>query len=388
MSNQNSNQNLTHTYVNVVSTNQPAWGGYTYIDFNTSGYCIHDVTLQFNLSAITGITASSALMQPSSCSAFKFFTNVTATNNNNVIDSIDSQANYLLSQMYTSYEDVQFLNVASGSPMSQLSRYNMGQTNTTYQVNLKSLFPQIKIECLNGNSFIRIAILLDTLNNLISQGTLVGTPLVTINSVSALFKVTKYSNELVQQKLFQLSKNPLMKTFNSVSYQPFVIQANSSTATISLSNFVGLNVQYIFFVVRPSSAITKNDGLVFSQTSFSQTSLVFASYNVLSATGKSVCGGLITSAQALYIYGKSMTLGNIMTDPIYGNVYTIFHTSDPVSTMVNMGGVYGYRQYSGSETLQLNLITTTAVALNVDIYASCTSIYKQTQNASIIKLIV
>ena len=83
-----------------------------------------------------------------------------------------------------------------------------------------------------------------------------------------------------------------------------------------------------------------------------------------------------------------MTLGNIMTDPIYGNIYTIYHTSDPISTMVNMGGVYGSRPYSGSEALQINLITTTAVALNVDVYASCTSVYKQTNNASIIKLLV
>ena len=77
-----------------------------------------------------------------------------------------------------------------------------------------------------------------------------------------------------------------------------------------------------------------------------------------------------------------------MTDPIYGNIYTIYHSSDPISTMVNMSGVYGSRLYSGSETLQINHITTTAVALNVDVYASCTSVYKQNQNASIIKLIV
>ena len=55
MSSQNQNQNLTHTYVNVVSTYQPAWGGYVYIGFNTPSYCIHDVTLQFNLSAVSGI---------------------------------------------------------------------------------------------------------------------------------------------------------------------------------------------------------------------------------------------------------------------------------------------------------------------------------------------
>ena len=83
-----------------------------------------------------------------------------------------------------------------------------------------------------------------------------------------------------------------------------------------------------------------------------------------------------------------MTLENIMTDSVYGNIYTIYHTSDPISTMVNMGGVYGSRLYSGSETLQVNLIATTAVALNVDVYASCTSVYKQNQNGSIIKLVV
>ena len=47
--NQNQNSNLTNTYVNVVSTNQTAWGGSTYIDFNTPLYCIHDVILLFNL---------------------------------------------------------------------------------------------------------------------------------------------------------------------------------------------------------------------------------------------------------------------------------------------------------------------------------------------------
>ena len=41
--NQHSNSNLTHTYINIVSTNQPAWGGSTYFDFNTPLYCIHKV---------------------------------------------------------------------------------------------------------------------------------------------------------------------------------------------------------------------------------------------------------------------------------------------------------------------------------------------------------
>ena len=61
---------------------------------------------------------------------------------------------------------------------------------------------------------------METLANIINQGTLGGTGIITINSVSALFKVTKYSNELVNSKLMQLSRAPILKTYNTVSYQP------------------------------------------------------------------------------------------------------------------------------------------------------------------------
>ena len=40
-----SNQNLTHQYINVISTNLPAWGSYVFIDLNVPNFCIHDVVL-------------------------------------------------------------------------------------------------------------------------------------------------------------------------------------------------------------------------------------------------------------------------------------------------------------------------------------------------------
>ena len=239
MSNQNQNQSLTHQYINVISTNLPAFGSYVFIDLNVPNFCIHEVVLQIALSSVSGITQNAALFLPALAPAYKFIQNITITNNNNILDVIDSSANHLMNQLYTSLEDSLFINTAAGPYNNALARYNMSLVPNTYQVVLKSFFPQIRPEILNQNASIRIAILLETLTNIVNQGALIGTPIVTINSISALCKVTKYSNELVNSKLAQLSRNPLLKTYNTLVYQPYVIQANQSTCTIPLSNFVG-----------------------------------------------------------------------------------------------------------------------------------------------------
>ena len=374
-----SNQNLTHQYINVISTNLPAWGSYVFIDLNVPNFCIHDVVLQFSLSGLSGITGgSAALTLPALAPAFKFIQNITITNNNNILDVIDGTANHLMNQLYTSFEDALFINTAAGPFNNALVRYNMSLIPNTYQLVLKSFFPQCRPEILNGNSSIRIAILLETLTNIVNQGVLIGTPVVTINSISALCKVTKYSNELVNSKLAQLSRNSLLKTYNTLVYQPYVIQANQSTCVIPLSNFVGQQIQSVYFVIRPSANINRAESFINQQ---------LINYNVLSATGESICGGLITNSQSLYIYGRTMTLGNFLCDSTYGNVYSWYHSSDIISTLTQSAQVFGSRTYNGSEALVLNFALT-AIPLNVDIYASVTSVYKQNPNASIIKLIV
>ena len=100
-------------------------------------------------------------------------------------------------------------------------------------------------------------------------------------------------------------------------------------------------------------------------------------------------GSPISSQQSLYVYNKSNTLGCFTAvDNTYGNVFTIFHTSDAISTMCNPGaGVYGQRAYNGSESLVLNFSSALAANVTVDIYASVTSMMKQS-NLGITKIIV
>ena len=146
---------------------------------------------QINVSAITGVTVSGLF--PCFCSAFKWFVSCNVSNNNNTIDIFDSQCNYFLNLIYTSYEDSFFVNNASGSYSSASSRFAMGQTTSTYQVPLRiGMFNQLRSELLNVNHNIRLSILMESLSNIINQSTLVGTPTATLNNVSLLLKVSKY----------------------------------------------------------------------------------------------------------------------------------------------------------------------------------------------------
>ena len=236
----NINNNVTnsqpeHSYITIQSTSIPSWSGYANFDLNVNNYVIHECTLLMNVGPLTGVTASSLLTLPSFCSAFKWFTQVNITNQNNSLDIYDSQSNYLMNQLFTSLEDSYFINAGAGQYNSLASRYALSQINSTWQVPLKcGIFNQIKTELLNNNHNIRVSILLDSLTNIVNQGTLTGTPACVINSFSLLIKVSKYDQITANNKLLQLTRQPVMKLYNTTAYQPYVANANSSQSIITL----------------------------------------------------------------------------------------------------------------------------------------------------------
>ena len=367
----NNNNQIQHSYLVLNTNNVSTWGGYSNIDVNLQGYVVHEATLQINVSAISGVTASGLF--PCFCSAFKFFVSCTVTNNNNVLDLFDSQSNYIINQLYNNYEDSVFINNASAPYNNASSRFAMSSTTSTYLVPLRiGIFNQARTELLNSNHSIRLSFLMETLTNIINQSTIVGTPVATLNSVSLLLKVSKYEQNIIQNKLLQLQRNPLCKLYNSYSYQPAIINSGATSAIVNLSNFAGLNIQYIFFVLRLSSALTKSEGFLFLNN--------LTNYSFLSSSGENLTGQPITGQQSLYVYNKSNTLGCFTAvDSTYGNVFSIFHTSDAISTMTQPGsGVYGQRAYNGSESLVLTFSSALGANVTLDIYASVTSMLKQT----------
>ena len=51
---------MKHESIIIPSTSAPTWGGYFVIDFREKNCILHDLTLQFNISALTGYTGSNA----------------------------------------------------------------------------------------------------------------------------------------------------------------------------------------------------------------------------------------------------------------------------------------------------------------------------------------
>ena len=252
--------NINHSYIQIQSTNTPNFSSYIYFDIANISHCIHDVIIQINTGPITGVTGGSiALGLPSMSSAYKWFTQCTITNANNTLAQFDSQSNYIMNQIFTSYEDVQFLNVGAGRVNDLQQRYTMSNAvgGTTWMIPIKELFQQLRPEILNTNGALRISLLMDSLTNILNSGNLSGIGSVIINSASLLIKISKYTQELTNMKLAALIKQPLMKTYNSTNYQPFTVPANSTQTICALSNFIGQNVQFLYFVIKPTS-LTKN----------------------------------------------------------------------------------------------------------------------------------
>ena len=170
----------------------------------------------------------------------------------------------------------------------------------------------------------------------------------------------------------QLQRNPLQQLYNSCAYQPSVINSGSTTAIITLSNFVNLNIQFIYFVIRLSSTLTKAEGMLFLNN--------LTNYSVLSSSGENLTTSPITPPQCLFVFNKTNTCGCFTAiDSTYGHGFTIYHSADAISTMMNPGSsVYGHRLYNGAESLQLNFNSALSANINVDIYGSVTSMLKQT----------
>ena len=158
-----------------------------------------------------------------------------------------------------------------------------------------------------------------------------------------------------------------------------MVGAGTSQTICSLSNFIQQNVQFIYFVIKPTS-LTKNDSVLFSNP--------ILNFSLVSASGENINGNsVITPAQSLLVFNRLNTAGFFSADSVYGNVFTIFFTSDVQSTINLQGGVYGSKLFIGSESLIINYTTPLLVPHQLDIYASCTSIYKQT-TTGMTKLVV
>ncbi len=90
---------MKHESIIIPSTSAPSWGGYFVIDFRERNCILHDITLQFNVSALTDYISTNKT-SPRYTPAYFWFSRIEIVQNNNVIYTIYANQQFISNQLF------------------------------------------------------------------------------------------------------------------------------------------------------------------------------------------------------------------------------------------------------------------------------------------------
>ena len=110
-----------HEIITIPSSSAPLFGGYCVLDLKEKNIEIHDLMLQLNTSAITGMSGSDASF-PCMSPAYFWFSRIEIAVNNVVMDTIFPDEQFIRHQLYYNNEDRRINNMSCGSYVSRPQR--------------------------------------------------------------------------------------------------------------------------------------------------------------------------------------------------------------------------------------------------------------------------
>ena len=161
---------MKHESIIIPSTSAPTWGGYFVIDFRERNCILHDLTLQFNISALTGYTGTNTT-SPRYTPAFFWFSRIEFVQNNNVIDTVYSNQQFLSNQLFNYDEQRALINLSCGLYSNTTQRATLAASANSYYVDLWTYFQQGHLPILSQKDDLQIRVYMDTLANNAVTGT-------------------------------------------------------------------------------------------------------------------------------------------------------------------------------------------------------------------------
>ena len=368
---------LKHEIIIIPSTNTPTWGSMFICDIREHNIKLHNITLQFNVSAISGLSGT-VTSYPNYNPAYCWFSRIEILQNSNVIDTIYPEEQFILQQFTNIDEDRVYINNGAGNYSSVSQRNSLATSVNNYYVNLRTIFDQTHMPLMTNNSDIQLRVYMDTLANQVNQSTLTGTAVSTINSVNVICKVTRMDQATSQNTLATLSKTPIHHLFHDLRFGQFnILNSAASTALstqIVLTPIVG-KVAMLFFVVRPVGSVTQLGQLKFTPVT---------SFSLLDSTSTNIVGGQdILSGLALNYLNKFWCQSSYSQETSIGltdnnaNVYCWSFSADPVQAF-NTGQLLGSKQFTGAEQLKINFNSGSVTSnFTVSVFAMCESAVEQ-----------
>lgn len=341
----------------VPSTNTPSWGAMFTVDYKEKGVTLHNLTLQFNLSAITVMT--SGMYVP----AQFFVDHIDYVMNGAIIDTYYPNDQFLQAQLFERDEDRALLNTAAGLYSSTSQRTTLAASASSYYLPLRDFFRQAKVITLLEQAHdLQLRVFLQPLAS-VTSGT--GTATASINSVNLLARVTRHRDSEIDAMKRAIALKPQTYRFNDLKQQSFTVNSGVTSTNIVLSAITG-PVSYLFFIVRPSASLTGNSAFAFTAIS---------SYELLNSSGHNIVGGQpISNSEALLVIGNDNCRSSYLAETALGvtnnnaNVYIYSFSADPADSAENAISM-GTHNFSGNEQLKITFTGSLGAAVQVDVYA-------------------
>ena len=369
------NTNLS-SWVPIISNQVPVFGSIVNWDISFPGKVL-DLQLILNTGPLVNAgVPSNVTFTPLMNSAFHWPILQQYNYGNNVLELANNHQNYILQMLYNHDQDIKFLQSSSGGSVAQ--RWALSNTNTTsnWNIPLRNFVNTLQVENLGIGHNFRLSITLDQLTNLCTPvlGTLT-IPTMTINSAILMVRMIRYDTQVINFKQLQLQKTVNYRDiFYNHLTQSSVVSTGSTMSTILLSNFTSSNVQFIYFTIRPTANLNRENVSTYVNN--------ITQFNLLSATNESLCGGPISSLMSLFVINKSMTQSSFVVDA-GASVFGYWHCLSPIAGMKFGGSPSGYRSYTGTESLQITWNGALTQPHQVDVYASTLSVFTQTMQSVI-----
>ena len=163
--------NLKSEVVIIPATSQPNWGSYFIFDVKERNVIISDITLNFNIGSISGLTGSVTNFPHFSPASF-FTTKVELVVNNVTVDTLYPVSNFISQQFFNHDEDRVYKNNMQGSYNSLPQRNTLATTTSNYYIKLRTFYNECHIPILSDSHNLQVRVYMDLLANLINPASL------------------------------------------------------------------------------------------------------------------------------------------------------------------------------------------------------------------------
>lgn len=357
--------------VTIQSSSVPLWGNSFTIDVREKDVLVRELTLQFNLSAITGAVGGRYVP------AQFFIQRIDYTQNGSIIDTFFPENQFLTQQLFCYDEDRALANCAAGVYSSVTQRITMASTQNYYYLPLFDFFKQAKgsMPLLENNHAVQLRVYLQPLANVTDETS--GVPVASIVACNLLLNCIRLREHEVASLKTDMFKSGLSFKYTDLKPQISQLVAGSASYSINLQSLTGPTA-FIYFVVRPTNELTGE-----KQYNF----MPISSFEIANSSGTNILGGqAITASQALLVDGNHYSKSTYFSETALGlvnngaNVYMYSFTADPEAA-IRDGQSNGHHTFTGNEVLKINFASALGGACQVDIHAYTESVITMTRTS-------